>query len=75
MEELILGFLVVTGFYILYMVIKAAVRNGIREAGLGIDPPSDKNKRITLIPCPSCNKTHAPSLLVCPHCGHDYKKD
>ena len=69
---MILG--IILGFYIFYLIIKAAVRNGIREAGLGIDPPPDTGRSITLIPCPNCNQGHAPSSRVCPHCGYEYDK-
>ena len=60
-------------FFILYFVVKAAVRNGIIESKqvLGeieiLDKPND-GTQIAKTACQICNKKYDIDYLKCPHC-------
>ncbi len=63
-------------FTILYLVIKAAVRNGITEAWHTRDAESNSrnSKKIGAdqVVCPYCDRSHDKNYTNCPYCGHKY---
>ena len=58
-------------YAILYVVIKAAVRDGIIEAR-NADNAAGNEDRIAQRVCPNCNKEHDCDYPKCPHCKHQY---
>jgi rubrerythrin len=63
---------------ILYLIIKAAVRNGIIEARAiserreNFDGDDEDGKNITQVTCPNCGRTHDMDYPKCPYCKHRY---
>jgi len=60
--------------FVLYHVVKAAVRNGIAEAR-GFRPPenaADDGPVIMQMVCPDCGIQHDMDCPRCPSCGHKY---
>lgn len=55
--------------YILYLIIKAAVRDGIIEA-TGTSDDDSPQDTISKIKCPTCGKEHEMDYPKCPFCGH-----
>jgi len=59
-------------FFILYFVIKAAVRNGIIEARDDAENGESIAKKagtIAQVLCPTCLKEHDMDYSKCPYCG------
>jgi len=60
-------------FYILYLIIKAGVHDGIIAARQrqeqADNPPQD---HISQINCPTCGYLHDIDYPKCPSCGHRY---
>jgi len=61
--------LVVLGYYILYSIVKAAVRDGIRETQKPMEPLINLDS-MAVIACPRCNKRHEMDDPKCPYCGY-----
>jgi hypothetical protein len=57
-------------YFLLYLVIKAAVRDAIIEARH--TGGSDEIDRISETACPDCGKTHDIDCPKCPYCQHRY---
>ena len=55
--------------FVLYLIIKAAVRDGIMEAK-GIVGDDDGRDTVSKIKCPSCGKEYEMDCPKCPFCGH-----
>jgi rRNA maturation endonuclease Nob1 len=55
--------------FILYMIIKAAVRDGIIESRHDSNSEIEPDT-IAKITCPACGKKHEMDYPRCPHCGH-----
>lgn len=56
--------------FILYLVVKAAVRDGIVEAR-GMSNDENDQDTISKIICPSCDREHEMDYPKCPYCGHN----
>ncbi|MDR1703088.1 MAG: DUF6019 family protein [Clostridiales bacterium] len=64
---------------ILYLIIKAAVRNGIIEARVINERNENKDGNeedneydINQVTCPNCGRTHDMDYPKCPYCKHVY---
>ena len=61
-------------FVVLYLVVKAAVQNGVMEAHSRMDSDDKDNEdaedRIARTACPNCGKHHDIDYYKCPNCGH-----
>jgi hypothetical protein len=61
----------------IYLIIKAAVRNGVLEAHEIINTSKDGQEtddrdRISQKTCPQCGRRHDMDYPKCPHCRHQY---
>ena len=63
----------IVALYILYFVIRTAVRDGIILSQKA-SPPEEKHSGIAQTTCPNCNKTHDIDYPKCPHCKHITEK-
>ena len=68
-------FLLAIFFTILYFVVKAAVRNGIKEAHDEMNRPKNsygwsEGKPDGLAMCPKCGEKYSCYLPKCPFCEH-----
>lgn len=56
-------------YFVLYLVIRAAVRDGILAAEQRKHPDSQPDS-IANVTCPHCGKQYEANAPYCPRCGH-----
>ncbi len=58
-------------YFILYLVVKAAVKDAILETkGTKYDQDEQEQDTIAKIKCPACGQNYEMDYPKCPFCGH-----